>query len=79
MLIETWVAVMIILSVFLLSLIGLCGWILEGIRLEKSERQNKKLIAENGRLYKIIEHMNGVQTVNAANEFYQKGERDVSL
>lgn len=77
MLIETWIAALITICVFLSAIISGLGWIIEGERLAKAERLNRKLIAENGRLYKIIEHMNGIQTINAADAFHKKGERNV--
>lgn len=75
MLIETWVAVILVLMIGFNAFLACCGWIKEGERREKAERLSKKLIAENGRLYKIIEHMNGLQTVNAADAFYHKEDK----
>ena len=72
MLIETWVAVMIIVCVFIGAIVSNFGWIIEGIKYEQEVKENKKLIKENERLHKIINQMNGLQTVKAADDFYNK-------
>lgn len=78
MLIETWVAAILVLMIGIIAFIACCGWIKEGERREKAERLSKKLIAENGRLYKIIEHQNGLLNVRAADAYANKvGERNV--
>jgi Ni/Fe-hydrogenase subunit HybB-like protein len=76
MLIETWIAALIIVCVFIGAIISGFGWIIEGERLAKAEKENKKLIAENGRLYKIISHMNGIHNVEVADAFYHKEDKE---
>lgn len=72
MVIETWVAASIIVAVFGMGLISIFGWIIEGERLERAEREIRKLIKENERLHKIINQMNGLQTIKAADDFNKK-------
>ena len=73
MLIETWVAVMITICVFIIGVISLLGWIIEGERLAREVKKNKKLIKENERLHKIISQMNGLHNIQVADEFYNRG------
>ena len=75
MLIESWIAVMIVIFVFIITFISTCGWIIEGERLEKSEKLNKKLIAENGRLYKIISHMSAIHNIDEFDVLYRKEDK----
>ena len=75
MLIETWVAAFIIIAVFGIAGISNLGWIIEGQKLEREVKQNKKLIAENERLRKIISHMNGIHNVEVADAFYHKEDK----
>ena len=75
MLIETWVAAFILIAVFGMAGISILGWIIEGQRLEQEVKQNKKLIAENERLRKIISHMNGIHNVEVADAFYHKEDK----
>jgi hypothetical protein len=75
MLIEIWVAAFIFLAVCGITAIALLGWISEGNKLEREVKQNKKLIAENERLRKIISHMNGIHNVEVADAFYHKEEK----
>lgn len=78
MLIETWIAVLLVLMIGIIAFIACVGWIKEGERREKAERLSKKLLAENGKLYKIIEHQNGLLNVQAADDYANKvGERNV--
>lgn len=78
MLIETWVAVFIALCIFICAIVSGIGWIIEGERRAQTEKENKKLRAENGKLYKIIEHQNGLLNVQAADDYANKvGERNV--
>lgn len=75
MLIETWVAAFILIAVFGMAFISIFGWIIEGNKLEREVEQNKKLIAENERLRKIISHMNGIHNVEVADAFYHKEDK----
>ena len=72
MVIETWVAAFIIVAVFGMAAISVFGWIIEGQKLEREVSENKKLIKENERLHKIINQMNGLLNVKAADDFYNK-------
>ena len=72
MFIETWVAAFIVVCVFFGALVCCFGWIVEGERLAKAQKENKKLIAENGRLLRVIDHLNGDLNIKAADKFYNK-------
>lgn len=54
MFIENWLAAVTFAGLFLLMLIPCAGWYVEGMRLEKSERLNKRLISENAAYKKEI-------------------------
>ena len=78
MLIETWVLAIIVIFICFIALISSFGWIIEGERLVQTEKENKKLRAENGKLYKIIEHQNGLLNVQAADDYAKRvGDENV--
>lgn len=75
MLIEIWIAVLITICVFVSNFISIFGWIVEGERLAKEVKENKKLIAENERLRKVISRMNGIHNVEVADAFYHEEDK----
>lgn len=72
MLIETWVAAMIIVGIIIIGLASNVGWIIEGQRLEQEVKENKKLMKENERLRKIINQMNSLNNIKVADEYYNE-------
>ena len=70
MFIENWLAAVTFAGLFLLMLIPCAGWYVEGMRLEKAERQNKKLLQEKGDLR--LENMRLKYLV----EFYKNANED---
>lgn len=72
MIIETWVAACIVMAVFVMAGISILGWIAEGNRLERAEKENKKLIAENERLRRVINQINGIHNIEVATAFHNK-------
>ena len=57
MLIETWVAVLIIIFIFILGMGSLIGWILVDQRLESTTEENKTLLKENTQLKSKMDFM----------------------
>ena len=74
MLIESWIAVMIMVVVFAFGFIGIVGWILEGERHEAQVRENKALREENKVLAKILAHRNALDNIKVATEYYESKE-----
>lgn len=72
MLIETWIAVMITVCIFISNFISIIGWITDGQRLEQEVKENKNLMAENERLYKIINELNCLHNIKVADEYYNE-------
>ena len=62
MLIETWVAVLIIIFIFILGIVSLIGWILADQRLENATEEiralQKKNVLLNGKLRTIRLYIN---------------------
>lgn len=50
MLIETWVAALLLVGICIFGGIGLIGWMIADQRLENAIEKNKELLKENGQL-----------------------------
>lgn len=50
MLIESWIAALIIVFIFIVGIIALLGWMIADQRLEEMTKENKALIEENTKL-----------------------------
>ena len=50
MIIETWVAALLLAMICILGGIGLLGWIVESQRLEECRKENQALVKENSQL-----------------------------
>lgn len=50
MIIETWVAVMFVISFIVFGLAGIAGWIIADQRIENVTKENKALLKENTQL-----------------------------
>lgn len=66
MIFESWIAVMITIGVFLLALVSIVGWIIEGERLSKERKENKKLLYENKKLSTKLSHRIALDNIKAA-------------
>lgn len=72
MYIENWLAAVTIAGLFLLMLIPSAGWYVEGQRLENAEKQNKRLLQENGDLRTEISRLKSLIVFHKAkNEDYK--------
>ena len=47
MFIENWLAALVVAGLFAMALVPSIGWFAESLRLEKAEKQNKRLLSEN--------------------------------
>lgn len=75
MLIETWVAVMIMVFLFILAFIGLSGWSAEGKKYSHQVEENKKLRRYNKRLENKIIYYNALKNIDEANKFYEEKKK----
>lgn len=72
MYVENWLAAVILAGMFLLSCIPLAGWCVESERLERAEKQNKRLLQENGDLRTEISRLKSLIVFHKAkNEDYK--------
>lgn len=72
MYVENWLAAVILAGMFLLSCIPLAGWYVESERLERAEKQNKRLLQENGDLRTEISRLKSLIVFHKAkNEDYK--------
>ena len=69
MIIESWIAVSIMVGIFILGLVGLGGWILEGEKNEKLREENKALLYENKKLSSQLAHRIALENIKVANEY----------
>ena len=69
MIIESWIAVIIMVGIFILGLVGLGGWILEGEKNEKLREENKALLYENKKLSSQLAHRIALENIKVANEY----------
>lgn len=68
MLIETWVAVIIVVFIFALAFVCSIGWLLTDKRLEESNREKDRMQTE-------IDYLRGKLIVKTANEFHNEGKK----
>lgn len=76
MLIETWVAAVIILFLFISSFISNIGWIFTSDGLKEANKENKKLVKENEKLKALLIKERARRTVATASEFYNEGKKN---
>ena len=72
MLIESWVAVMIVAGVFTIGFISTIGWILEGERRSQDREEIKILQRENKELRTRLAHKAALDNIKVANDYYNK-------
>lgn len=65
MLIETWVAAVIMLFIFVIALISICGWTV-------AAEKNEKLMRDNEKLQNKIKDMRKLLTIKEADDFYKE-------
>lgn len=76
MLIETWVAAVIILFLFISSFISNIGWIFTSDDLKEANKENKKLVKENEQLRALLVRERAKRTVATASEFYREATKN---
>lgn len=76
MLIETGIAILIIIAVFLLGLIGVIGWITEGERLSQEREENRRLQHRIRKLEQRLAHMHAAENIRVANEYYEESMKN---
>ena len=74
MLIENWVFGLIVATIFLFGLIGVCGWIKEGEMLAKERRENKRLRFQVNKLATRLARLNATENIKVANEYANSDE-----
>ena len=74
MLIETGIAIGIVIGVFLLCATALIGWIFEGERLAQEREENKNLQHENNELRAKLSHYVALNNIKVANDYYNDKE-----
>ena len=75
MLIETWVAVLIALFLFISNLALIASGIANDQRLENERAKNKALMEENAELKRYIAVQKTKAIIGVANDFYNEGEK----
>lgn len=76
MLIETWVAAVIILFLFISSFISNIGWIFTSDDLKEANKKNEKLVKENEQLKALLIKERARRTVATATEFYREATKN---
>lgn len=76
LILETWIAVLIMLIIFLFGGIGIIGWIIEGMRLEEQIRENRKLQHRVEKLQQRLAHKNAIENIRTANEYYEESKKN---
>ena len=76
LILETWIAILIMLMIFLFGATGIIGWILEGERLSQEKEENKKLHYENAQLRQRLAHKNAVENIRTANEYHEESKKN---
>lgn len=69
MIIETWVFVLIFMSIVVIAAIALAGWIYEGEKLRKSEEDNKILLYQNSELAEQVARLKALENIRVANKY----------
>lgn len=76
MLIETWVAAIFMLFLFISSFISNLGWIFTSDDLKEANKENKKLVKENEQLRALLVRERAKRTVATASEFYREATKN---
>ena len=76
LILETWIAVLIMLIIFLFGGIGIIGWIIEGMRLDAEKKENRMLQFRIRQLERIIARKNGAENIRTANEYYEESKKN---
>ena len=75
LILETWVALLIMLGIFVFGAIGIFGWIIEGMRLDEQKEENRKLQHRVEKLQQRLAHKNAVENIRVANEYYEESKK----
>lgn len=75
MIIETWIAVLIIVALFLSNSILAISGMINDQRLENERERNDELQEENAELKQYIAVQKTKGIINVANDFYNEGKK----
>lgn len=75
MLIETWIAVLIVLFLFICNIALILSGMLGDQRLENERKRNNALQEENAELKRYISVQKTKSIIGVANDFYNEGKK----
>jgi signal transduction histidine kinase len=75
MIIESWIAAIIMIALALIGIVALFMSIVEGQRLEDANHQIKRLEHENGELKRYIAVQRTKNIIGVANDFNNEGKK----
>lgn len=76
LILETWIALLVLLVFALFGGIGIIGWIIEGMRLDEQVQANRKLQHRIEKLQQRLAHKNAIENIRTANEFYKESKKN---
>lgn len=74
MFIEMTVVIVIVLLIFVIAIISLGGWIMEGIRREEQQKRIRQLEFYNHKLDKELAYHRCRTNIDTADEYYKEGQ-----
>ena len=74
LILETWIALLIMFGIFLFGGIGIIGWIIEGMRLDGYKEIIKEQQHHIRKLEQRLAHKNAVENIRVANEYYEESK-----
>ena len=72
LILETWIAALILLMIIIFGATGIIGWIIEGMRLEEQKEENRKLQYRVRKLEQRLAHKNALENIRVADEYYEE-------
>jgi hypothetical protein len=75
MLIETWIAALMIIFIFIISAVSSLGWLVNNIKNEELNEQLLKAQKENAELKHYIAVQKTKSIIGVANDFYNEGKK----
>ena len=76
LILETWIAILIMFVIFLFGATGIIGWIIEGMRLDEQKAENRKLQHRCRKLEQRLAHKNAVENIRTATEYYEESKNN---
>ena len=75
MLIETWIAALIVIFIFVLGIISSLGWLVNNIKNDELHEQLEEVQRENAELRHYIAVQKTKSIIGVANDFYNEGKK----